>query len=494
MDRLSTATLGQVPDGVALPGYDRTGLTTGIVHLGIGAFHRAHLAATVDACLADDPRWGICGVSLRSPTTRDALAPQDGLYTLGVQSEVGLAPRVIGAVQEVLVAPEQPSLVVDRLASEDTRIVSLTVTEKGYCHDPATGRLDANHPGIVHDLDADIGATKNPPVTAMGWLWLGLMARRRVGRAPYTILCCDNLPSNGATLRQVLLDYAALKEPRMLGWAREHLACPSTMVDRIVPATTDADRDAIASALGLEDAWPVMTEPFSQFVVEDHFPLGRPDWEQHGVTMTADVAPFERMKLRMLNGSHSTLAYLGYLAGDETVADTMADPAFRALIGAMMTEEIMPTLAMPQGVDLPAYRDALLARFGNPALRHRTWQIAMDGSQKLPQRLLGTIADRLAAGAPFERLALGVAAWMRYALGEDEAGGPIDVRDPLADRLKRLNGSSSDEIVNNFMGLTSVFNEGIRSDPRFIQTVTDKLEQLMKQGARATIASHATAA
>ena len=486
MERLSDATLARLPGGVGRPAYDRAGLTTGIVHLGIGAFHRAHLAALVDACLAEDPRWGICGVSLRSPDTAAALGPQDGLYTLGVQSEVGLAARVIGAVREVLVAPGQPSAVLDRLVAEDTRIVSLTVTEKGYCHDPATGRLDPGHPGIVHDL----GATTSLPVTAVGWLWLGLVARRRVGRLPYTILCCDNLPSNGATVRQVLLDYAALRDPDLAGWAADTLACPSTMVDRIVPATADADRAAVAGALGLHDAWPVMTEPFSQFVVEDHFPLGRPDWERHGVTMAEDVAPFERMKLRMLNGSHSTLAYLGCLAGHETVADTMADPAFRTLIGGMMTHEIMPTLAMPQGVDLPAYRDALLARFANPALRHRTAQIAMDGSQKLPQRLLGTIADRLDAGAPFDRLALGVAAWMRYALGEDEAGKPIEVRDPLAARTAACRASSAAEIVSNYMHLSAVFTARLAQDAQFIRTVTGKLDQLLNDGARAAIASH----
>jgi fructuronate reductase len=207
------------------------------------------------------------------------------------------------------------------------------------------------------------------------------------------------------------------------------------MVDRIVPATTDEDRAAIDRALGLQDAWPVMAEPFTQFVVEDTFTLGRPDWEAHGVTMAEDVEPFEKMKLRMLNGSHSTLAYLGYLAGDETVADTMADPAFKRLIGDLMAKEIKPTLSMPPDVDLVAYGDALLERFSNTALKHRTWQIAMDGSQKLPQRLLGTIRDRLEAGQPFDRLALGVAAWMRYALGTDEQGKAIDVRDPMADDI-----------------------------------------------------------
>lgn len=487
MNRLSNATLADVPVSAARPAYNRAKLKTGIVHLGIGAFHRAHMAAYVDACLEVDANWGICGVSLRSPATRDALQPQDGLYTLGVQSSEGLSPRIIGAITDLIVAPQEPSRLAVALVSADTRIVSLTVTEKGYCHDPATGRLNPDHPDIQHDL-----STTGFPRSAIGWLVHGLLERRAKGLNPYTILSCDNLPANGQTLRQVLLDYVALKAPDSFSWAEGALACPSSMVDRIVPATTDEDRAQIAKALGVEDAWPVMAEPFSQFVVEDTFPLGRPAWEAHDVTMAKDVEPFERMKLRMLNGSHSTLAYLGYLAGHETVADTIADPAFRQLIHDLMTQEIMPTLSMPDDVDLPAYRDALLHRFSNTALKHRTWQIAMDGSQKLPQRLLGTIADRLSNGQSIDRLTLGVAAWMRYASGTDEQGKPIDVRDPLADQFKTIMGDSdgtSEDLAKHFLALDSVFGRELPANPSFRDGVIGQLTKLMQDGARATVAA-----
>jgi fructuronate reductase len=486
MTRLSAATLSQVPSSVQTPDYDRSKVTTGIVHLGIGAFHRAHLAAYVDDGLADDLSWGICGVSLRSATTKKALGPQDGLYTLGIQSSDGLSPRVVGAVTELLVAPDEPEALDQRLVDPNVRIVSLTVTEKGYCHDPASGRLNADHPDIQHDLTTD-----GFPKSAIGWLVRGVLARKTAGVAPFTILSCDNLPSNGATLKQVLADFVAHKAPDDAVWFEANVACPSSMVDRIVPATCDEDRQAINQALGQEDAWPVMSEPFSQFVVEDHFALGRPNWEKHGVTMASDVEPFERMKLRMLNGSHSTQAYLGFLAGDETVADTMGDPALKSLISTMMREEIMPTLAMPDGVDLLAYRDALLERFSNTALKHRTWQIAMDGSQKLPQRLLGTITDRLADGKPFDRLALGVAAWMRYALGKDEQGAPIDVRDPMTDAFKQIDAGPADSTVRQFLTLETVFGTMLPTNTVFVETVRAKLDQLQTLGARATIKANA---
>ncbi len=488
MTRLSAETLNALPQSVETPAYDRQAVTLGIVHLGIGAFHRAHMASYIEACLTDDPRWGICGVSLRSPATRDALGPQDGLYTLGIQSTQGLAPRIIGAVKDLIVARESPESLAERLSDPAIRIVSLTVTEKGYCHDPATGRLNADHPDIIHDLE-----TTEFPKTAIGWLAYGLLARKAAGIAPFTILSCDNLPSNGQTVRQVLADYLDRKAPDETDWFAKQVACPSTMVDRIVPATTDEDRAAIDHALGMQDAWPVMAEPFTQFVVEDSFTLGRPDWESHGVTMAQDVEPFEKMKLRMLNGSHSTLAYLGYLAGDETVADTLADPAFKRLIGDMMTEEITPTLSMPQEIDLLAYRDALRERLSNTALKHKTWQIAMDGSQKLPQRLLGTIRDRLEVSQSFDRLALGVAAWMRYALGTDEQGNAIDVRDPMVDAFAAIPSTNAVETVQAFLSLVPIFGTDLPNQPAFVRTVTDKFAQLQRDGARATIAAHAAA-
>ncbi|WP_237480140.1 mannitol dehydrogenase family protein [Lichenibacterium dinghuense] len=485
MDRLSRSTLDGLPAAVARPAYDRAALRTGIVHLGIGAFHRAHMAAYTDAVLAEDPRWGILGASLRSPGTRDALAPQDGLYALAVRDAAGERVRVVGSVARLLVAPEDPGALLDAMSAQDTRIVSLTVTEKGYCHRPATGELDEEHPDVVHDL-----ARPEAPRSAPGFIVEALRRRRAAGLPFFAALCCDNLPHNGATLKRVLVRFAALRDPALGRAVEAELRCPSTMVDRIVPATTEADRDGVSAALGARDAWPIMTEPFTQWVIEDDFPLGRPAWDRAGATFVRDVAPFELAKLRMLNGSHSTLAYLGYLAGHETVADAMAAPGFAALVRGLMLDEAAPTLPPVPGLDPAAYADDLIRRFENPALRHRTWQIAMDGTQKLPQRLLGTARDRLAAGASIDRLALGIAAWMRYACGRDERGAPIDLRDPLADELRRrtAGAAGAGPLADALFGLDTVFGRDLPAEPRFTQAVVAALSGLMRDGAAATVA------
>ncbi|WP_181703900.1 mannitol dehydrogenase family protein [Chthonobacter albigriseus] len=483
---LDAASLAALPPGISRPDYDRAAVTPGIVHLGIGAFHRAHQAVYVDALLRRDPSWGIVGASLRSPETADALNPQDGLYTLAVREDERTDFAVIGSILEVIVAPRERERLLALMADPRVRIVTLTVTEKGYCHDPATGRLDENHPGIRADL-----ADPTAPGTTPGLLVEALARRRAAGVQPFTVLSCDNLPANGRTVRRIVARYAELRDPAIGRHVETEVAFPCSMVDRIVPATTDADRAAVAEALGTADAWPVMTEPFTQWVVEDDFPAGRPRLEDVGVEMVADVEPFELMKLRMLNGSHSTLAYLGYLAGYETVADVMADPAFAALVHGLMTSEVMPTLVVP-GIDLPAYRDALIRRFRNRGLRHRTWQIAMDGSQKLPQRLLGTIRDRLASGASINRLSLGVAAWMAYVRGVDEQGRAIDVRDPLAERFRAVADAAGEDaarLANGYLEIVDVFGTALPADPRFRAAVTDALGRLLRDGAARTVAS-----
>jgi fructuronate reductase len=464
--------------------YDRRRVTPGIVHLGVGAFHRAHMAAYTDDLLAADPSWGIVGASLRSPDTFEALAPQDFLYTLAVRDGTGTKLRIAGSIVDVLVADRRRQALLSAMVDPRIRIVSLTVTEKGYCRDPATGRLRDIHPDIVHDL-----ADPASPVSAPGLLARAIELRRAAGIAPFTVLSCDNLPANGATTRQVVADFAALRGGGLAAFVEREVAFPSTMVDRIVPATTDEDRHMVAEASGLVDAWPVVTEPFSQWVVEDRFPTGRPDFASVGVTMTSDVKPFETMKLRMLNGSHSTLAYLGHLSGYEFVSDAIADPALRRLIHEMMTEEVMPTLS-PELGNLAGYRDSLLGRFANPALKHRTWQIAMDGSQKLPQRLLGTIRDGLAQGFPVERAALGVAAWMRYAGGRDDHGRAIDVRDPLAARLAAIcdvAGANVERLVDGFLAIGDVFDSDLPANPVFRESLVRHLTSLRENGARRTV-------
>jgi fructuronate reductase len=398
-DRLNNDALADLPAEVRRPAYDRQSVTTGIVHLGVGAFHRAHQAVYTDNVMARDPSWGIVAASLRSPDTYDALQPQDGLYTLSVRSQEGEALRVIGSIRHVIVAPRETEDLLDAMADPRTRIVTLTVTEKGYCHDPATGTLNEDHPDIVHDL-----TYLRTPRSAPGFIVEALRRRRMAGVPPFTVLTCDNLPANGHTVKRVLTRFAELVDPDFGRFVADEVSCPSTMVDRIVPATSDQDRERIGMALGVADAWPVVTEPFMRWVIEDRFPQGRPAWEAAGAEFVSDVEPYEHMKLRLLNGSHSTLAYLGYLAGYETVADTMADEAFARLIRGLMDEEVTSTLHMPPGADLESYKNALIERFKNPALKHHTWQIAMDGSQKLPQRLLGTVRDRLRSSASIGRL------------------------------------------------------------------------------------------
>jgi fructuronate reductase len=482
--RLSNASLARLPGQIRRPDYDRSGIGPGIVHLGIGAFHRAHQAVVIDDLLARGASdWGIVGASLRSPDTRDALVPQDCLYTIAVRSGAGTEHRIIGSVLEVIVAPANPARLVACMADPATRIVSLTVTEKGYCHTPQTGELDAQHPDIVHDL-----RHPDAPRSAPGFIVAALERRRAAGIAPFTVLSCDNLAANGHTAKRIVTQFAALRSRELAQWVEDEVAFPSTMVDRIVPETTEADRASVASALGMTDAWPVVTEPFTQWIVEDRFPAGRPDFAAAGVQLVADVTPFEHMKLRLLNAGHSALAYLGYLAGFETIAATMSDERFVAYARQVM-DDAAPTLEMPEGTDLAAYSASLLQRFSNPALHHRTWQIAMDGSQKLPQRLLATMQDRLRLGLPIDTHALAVAGWMRYVTAKDEAGRAIDVRDPIAAKLGEIAevaGPIADRLAPALLEVSSIFG-GLGSDTRMQRAVTQALTRLYEVGARQVV-------
>lgn len=453
----------------------------GIVHLGLGAFFRAHGAIYVEKAMAvSGGDWGILGVSLRNPGIRDALDPQGGTYTALELAPNGPKARIVGAVQGVLVAPEDPQAVLDAMADPAVRIVSLTVTEKGYCHEPATGRLNLDHPDIRHDLEHVL------PVSAPGYLVRALQMRRAAGLAPFTVLTCDNLPGNGPLVRGLVLDLAERIEPALADWIDAHARFPATMVDRIVPATTPEDMARVSALTGHHDAAPVVHEPFCQWVIEDDF-VGdvRPDLGAVGVQMVQDVAPFELMKLRMLNGTHSSLAYLGYLGGHQTIADCMADPAYLALVRRLWAQEIIPALTPPPGIDLPAYAKALEDRFSNPAIRHRTWQIAMDGSQKLPQRILGTLEANLAAGRPSPGLMLAIASWMAYVGGTDEQGQLIDVRDPLATRLRVLSDGPPEARVAALLSVREVFPQTLAS--AIASGVTDAFRNLQDKGARRAV-------
>ncbi len=455
----------------------------GIVHLGLGAFFRAHVATYItEAMVQQGGDWGVIGVSLQSPGTRDKLRPQGWAYTAVSLGPDGETPQVMTLLRDVLVAPEDPQAVLDAMADPAVAIVSLTVTEKGYCHAPATGRLNASHPDIIHDLAQPL------PKSAPGYLVRALALRRARGLAPFTVLCCDNLPENGKVVRGVVLDLAHLIDPDLAGWIADNGAFPATMVDRIVPATTADDLDRAAQLTGHHDAAPVLHEPFRQWVIEDHFCGPRPAFEATSAQLVADVTPYELMKLRMLNGTHSALAYLGYLAGHETIADLMADPAFTRFADMLWRDEIIPVLTPPPGEDLTAYASALADRYANPAIRHRTWQIAMDGSQKLPQRLLGTIAENRAAGRSTPGLTLALAAWMRYVSGQDEKGEVIAVKDPMAARLASLWSDDPARSVKSYLALTEIFPDNLCEDAGFVDELTQSLTQLLARGAYAMVA------
>ncbi len=488
MTRLSLSALATLHAQVARPAFDPAAVSVGMLHLGLGAFHRAHQAVYTDDILARDPRWGICGVSLKTPRAIGQLAAQDGLYTMLTKTGEGTTARVIGSLRETRFAGADRPGLVDRFADPRIVVVTATVTEKGYCHDPATGALNTEHPDVVHDL-----AHPGAPESALGILVAGLAARRAAAAGALTFVCCDNLPHNGPMVEGLVRAFAQRREPELADWIRAHVAFPATMVDRIVPATTDADLDDAQRLLGVHDAAPVAAEPFGQWIIENRFATPRPPWEDAGAQLVADVAPFEWMKLRLLNGSHSTLAYLGCLMGHEFVWQASRDPLLATLIERQMHEEIVPTLAPPPGIDLPAYCGQLAERFRNAALPHRTQQIAMDGSQKLPQRLLGTIRDRIAAGASYAHLALAVAGWIRYASGTDEHGATIDIQDPLAPEFARIARDAAGNpahIADRFVDLQAVFGRDLPAHAAFRATVRAKVVALFRDGATVALARH----
>jgi fructuronate reductase len=414
--RLSAATADRLPPGVEHFGYERDAQFVGIVHFGIGAFHRAHQAWYTDRALAAGDRcWLISGVSLRSPSVAEQMNPQDGLYTLTERSSAGDQTRLIGAVREVLVASRAAETVVDRLSAPQTGIVTFTVTEKGYCR-TSDGSLDPN--------------------LAEGDSFYPLLAeafrRRRAARiAGLTLLSCDNLAQNGEQLSALLHTYLDSHDTDLGRWFEAECTCPSTMVDRIVPASTDGDRADLAARIGLEDEAAVFTEPFSQWVIEDRFAGPRPAWDKVGAQLVEDVAPFEVAKLRMLNGAHSALAYLGLERGHAFVHQAIADPVLRPLVERLMMQEAATSFSSAPGQDLAAYGQALLDRFANSALNHRLSQIAMDGSQKIAQRWLAVLAAHRQTGEPCKAILTALGAWLRHVRG---GNGTVD--DPLAPQLK----------------------------------------------------------
>jgi len=479
---LDPVTASTLPASVTRPKYDRDQVRTGVVHLGLGAFHKAHQAMIFEAALdSGDLRWGVLGASLRSRGVRDQLAPQGALYTVNVRDGAEVRTRLVGALQGVLVAPEDPARLVEAMAAAETHIVTLTVTEKGYKLDPAAGALIHDDP----DLAADLKSLEKPR-TAPGFIVAALAKRRAAGLRPFTTISCDNLPNNGKRLREAVLALAGHHDVDLRDWIAAEGAFPETMVDRIVPATEEADIGVLEAQIGVTDRAMVKTEPFTQWVIEDKFAGERPDFAAFGVQLTDAVAPWEAAKLRLLNGAHSGIAYLGGLAGIEFVHEFVALPAGRAFVEALW-DEAAETLSPPSGLDVPAYRTALMARFANSALNHRNRQIAMDGSQKLPQRLLAPILARLEQGKKVDALALAVAAWMRWQEGVDDSKAAFVVDDPLAPRTAGSGNLTPGGAVAGLLAIDAIFPPELAEHDGFRRTLTGALSALREKGARATI-------
>jgi fructuronate reductase len=455
--------------------YDRSKLGTGILHFGPGAFHRAHQADYVDRLLAQDPRWGIAAVSLRSASTVEALRRQDGRYTLAILDEK-TSYRTIAAHNRFF-GPGEGQSVRRLLAAGDIRIVSSTVTEKGYCL-AGDGTLDFDHPDIVHDL-----ASPETPVSIVGWLALGLRDRRDGRLAPFTPLCCDNMVSNGKKLRRAVIDYSARLDPELARWIGGEVRFPDAMVDSITPAADDGLRQMVREATGFDDAAPVRREAYAAWVIEDVLPQASPDLASVGAVMARDVGAWEKAKLRILNGAHSTLAYTGLLLGHDTVADAMADRRLADFTQRLIREDIIPSLA-PSPIDLERYAAEILQRFRNPAIRHKLSQIAWDGSQKLPYRLLDTIWDALGRGRGIDRLSVPIAAWMMFIERQARAGA--EIVDPIAGSL--IAAVHSGELVEELLSLRQVFPAYLADRPEFTRGLARAVAIMREEGVAACIA------
>ncbi|CNF76589.1 mannitol dehydrogenase family protein [Yersinia frederiksenii] len=470
-----------------LPQYDRSKLIPRLVHLGFGAFHRAHQAVYADILAQNQGSdWGYCEINLIGGEQQIAdLKQQDYLYSVAEMSADAWQCRVIGVITQALhIQTDGLEAILQALVQPEVAIVSMTITEKGYCHSPATGQLQLEHPLIVQDL-----ANPQRPQSAVGVIVAALAQRKAAGRPAFSVMSCDNMPENGHVTRNVITAYAKAIDPALAIWIEANVTFPSTMVDRIVPAVTTDSLAQVALQTGVRDPVAVTCEPFRQWVIEDNFVAGRPAWEKAGAELVSNVLPFEEMKLRMLNGSHSFLAYLGYLAGYQHISDCMQDELYVKAARHLMLAEQAPTLNTP-GTDLEKYADSLLARYRNTALKHRTWQIAMDGTQKLPQRMLDSIRWHLANGSDFACLALGVAGWMRYVSGKDEQGQPIEISDPLREEIAHLVAASTEgeARVQALLQMDSVFGRDLPDNQTFVSAVTQAYLALLTYGARSTVA------
>jgi mannitol-1-phosphate/altronate dehydrogenase len=477
--------MASLADTVSVPTYDRAQVRRPIVHLGVGGFHRAHQAEYLDD-LAERRitlEWGERGVGLLpgDQAMADALVPQDCLYTLVERSAEGDSARIIGALGEYAFAPADPTRVLTMLVDPATRIVSLTITEGGYLVDDRTGVFDAEHASVREDIYA---AT---PKTVFGYLCSALQQRLKAGSPPFTVMSCDNVQSNGAVARTALTSFARLGDDALANWIEANVAFPSAMVDRITPQTTDADRAMLAETFGIADAWPVVTEPFKQWILEDTFSTGRPPLEKVGVQIVSDVRPYETMKLRLLNGSHQAMAYLGYLAGYRYVHQAMANPHLERLVARMMAEEVRPLLPAVPGIDLTAYMHTLVERFKNPKIGDTLARLAVGGSDRMPKFLLPSLAEALARGRPHQLLTLATAGWLRYLRGVDERGQPIPLQDQRAEELSVLARQAQTD-PQPLLAVRRVFGDLVQHD-QWVAELSAALRDLDARGANAVLAS-----
>ena len=479
---LCDQTLSRHAGRVAVPTYDRTALRPSVVHISVGSFHRSHQAVYFDqlAELGITEDWGIVGVGLHRPELGEALAPQDGLYTVVTRGAGGDRARIVGAIGRYLYAPDDQEAVLTALSDERTRLVTLTITQFAYHVDPVTGAFDAADPGIGAEL-ADPG----PPTSALGHLVEGLARRRAAGLPPYTILSCDNVPANGAMARAAVVGYARLRDEALADWIDEHVAFPSSMVDRITPRTTPADRAWVEREFGVDDRWPVIAEPFSQWIVEDRFCNGRPPLDAVGVRFVDDVRPYALMKTRLLNATHCALGFLGSLAGLERVDEAMEDPVFATYADRLMAE-VAPLLPPVPGIDLAAYRAALLERFANPKIGDPLERLRRAGSAKVPRHVVSSIIEARAAGAPHALLTLAVAGWIRALRGSDDAGRPLLIDDPRGERLHELawdGGTDPRPLLAE-----RVLFDSLGDDAGFVAALEEVLAAMERDGTRAAVA------
>jgi len=481
---LSAGTLGELSAQLPVPTYDRSAVRTGIVHIGVGGFHRAHQAMYVDRLLnAGAAReWGICGVGVMAADRRmkEVLDAQDGLYTLVVKHPDGtFEPRVIGSLVDYLYAPDDPDAVVQRMADESTRIVSLTITEGGYALHPVHGSFDPDNPDVVRDLQPG-----EPPRTVFGLVTEALARRRARGQAPFAVLSCDNIAGNGEVARRSFAGFAALRDPELGAWVEREVRFPNSMVDRITPGTTEEDVAELVRRFGVADRWPVVCEPFTSWVLQDDLE-SRPPLQDAGVQLVDDVEPYELMKLRLLNASHQALCYFGYLSGYRLVHEVCSDPLFARFLLDYMDLEATPTLAPVPGIDLAQYKATLIERFSNPQVRDTVARLCAESSDRIPKWLVPVLRHNLATGGEIRRATAVVASWARYAEGEDEQGEPITVVDRLRDALTATARRQREDPLA-FVSQRELFGDLV-DDERFVAVYLQVLDSLHTKGARRTL-------